>query len=109
MTAPSTLKQSHDVLKASISDLIVLRDQWGKIESMEAERTKVKAELDHQTKFLTQTQGEVKEATYFRDKYMAEAREKAAESERLTKEIADKRVVVSQLDDYLKKAREKLG
>jgi hypothetical protein len=108
-TAPSTLRQSQDLLKASISDLIVLRDQWAGIDDLNAERAKVKAALDHETKYLAQTKGEVKEALYFRDKYLAEARDKLAESERLTKEITEKSVQVTQLNDYVNKMREKLG
>ena len=109
-TVPSPLTQAHqDVLKRSIHDLKVLGDQWSGIESMEAERAKVKAALDHETKYLAQTKGEVKEAAFFRDKYMAEAREKAAESERLDAEIAEKRVIVGQLNDAMNKMRQQLG
>ena len=58
---------------------------------------------------LKGAQGEVKEAEHFRDKYLGEAREKLAESERLDKEIKEKRVVVSQLNDYVNKIRQQLG
>jgi hypothetical protein len=109
MTTQPITKQHGDVLKASISDLIVLRDQWTGIESLDAERASVRAKLDETKKFLAQTKGEVKEATHFRDKYLGEAREKLAESERLDKEIKEKSVVVSQLNDYINKMREKLG
>jgi hypothetical protein len=87
----------------------VLRDQLAGVESMDAERAKAKAALDHSKKYLEQTKGEVKEATHYRDKYLAEAREKLAESERLDKQIAEKRVIVRQLDAYVAKIRQQLG
>ena len=43
MTTASSLRQSHDVLKASLADLGVLRDQLAGIESIDAERARVKA------------------------------------------------------------------
>jgi hypothetical protein len=109
MNAPSPLQQSHDVLKASISDLKVLAGQLGGIESIDAENARAKAELDHTKRYLKQAQGEVKEALYFRDKYLAEAREKAAESERLTKELAEKSAQLAQANDYINKLRSKLA
>jgi len=103
------MTEQQDVLKASISELIVLRDQLAGIESIDAERARVKAALDHQTKFLAQTKGEVKEAETYRDKYLAEAKEKLAECERLDKEIKEKSVQVAQVNDYLNKVRQQLG
>jgi peptidoglycan hydrolase CwlO-like protein len=110
MTAPSPLTQSHhDVLKASISDLKVLHDQLTGIDDLDDERAAAQAKLDETKRYLKQAQGEVKEALYFRDKYMAEAREKAAECERLTKEIAEKSAQVAQVNDYIAKLRAKLA
>jgi hypothetical protein len=67
------------------------------------EQQKAQAQLDHTNKYLKQTQAQVKEAEYFRDKYMAEAREKAAESERLDKEIKEMRATAAQLNDWRNK------
>jgi hypothetical protein len=58
---------------------------------------------------LDQCKGEVKEATYFRDKYLGEAREKQAESERLDKELKEKSAQVAQANDYINKLRAKLA
>jgi len=101
--------EQQDVLKRSISDLIVLRDQLAGIDDLKAERAKVKAGIDYDTKFLAQTKGEVKEAEHYRDKYLAEAREKLAECERLDKEIKEKSVVAKQANDYINKLRQQLG
>jgi len=109
MTNAPSLQQSHDILRASISDLIVLRDQLGGIDDLKAERARAQAQLDATKQQLKGWQQEVKEAEHYRDKYLAEAREKLAESERLDKQIADKRVVVSQLDAYVNKIRQQLG
>ena len=109
MTNAPSLQQSHDILRASISDLIVLRDQLGGIDDLKAERARAQAQLDATKQQLKGWQQEVKEATQWRDKYLAEARDKLAECERLDKEIKEKRVVVSQLDDYVNKIRQKLG
>jgi len=103
------MSEQQDVLKRSISDLIVLRDQLAGIDDLNAERAKVQAALDYETKFLAQTKGETKEAKHYRDKYLAEAREKLAEGERLDKENKEKSVVVSQLNDYVNKIRQQLG
>jgi hypothetical protein len=109
-TAPSPLKQEHqDVLKRSINDLMAYRDQVGEIDDLKAEKQKAQAQLDATKQQLKGWQQEVKEATHYRDKYLAEAREKVAESERLDKAIAEKRVVVSQLDGYVNKIRQQLG
>jgi hypothetical protein len=107
--APSTLRQSHDVLKGSISQLIVLRDQLAGIDDIKAEQQKAQASLDETKRYLKQAQGEVKEAEHFRDQYLAEARDKQAESERLSKEIAEKRVIVGQLNDTMNTMRKQLG
>ena len=58
--APSTLRQSHDVLKGSISQLIVLRDQLAGIDDIKAEQQKAQASLDETKRYLKQAQGEVK-------------------------------------------------
>jgi len=109
MTNAPSLQQSHDILRASISDLIVLRDQRGGIDDLKAERARAQAQLDATKQQLKGWQQEVKEATQWRDKYLAEARDKLAECERLDKEIKEKRVVVSQLNDYVNKIRQQLG
>jgi molybdopterin converting factor small subunit len=49
------------------------------------------------------------EAKHNRDKYLAEAREKLAESERLDKEIKTKGEEVSALNDWINKIRQQLG
>src|SRR5215469_7531864 len=98
-----------DVLTAAISDLRTLSSQLTGIESIDAERAQAQAKLDHATKYLTQTKAEVKEAEHYRDKYLAEAREKLAESERLDKEIKEKSVVAKQANDYINKLRQQLG
>ena len=109
MTNQPITKQHEDALKHSISDLIVLRDQLSGIENIDQEQARVQAKLDQTKKYLAGAKGEVKEALHYRDKYLAEAREKLAESERLDKEIKEKRVVVSQLDEYVNKIRQQLG
>jgi hypothetical protein len=91
---PLDLSKCQEYLTSAISHLKDLASQWSKIESMDAENARAKVELDHTTKLLAQTKGEVKENEHWRDKYLGEARDKAAESERLDKEIAEKRVVV---------------
>ena len=103
------MTEQQDVLQRSISDLIVMRDQLAGIENIDQEQARVQAKLDHTKQYLKAAQGEVKEALHYRDKYLAEARDKLAESERLDKEIKEKRVVVSQLDEYVNKIRQKLG
>ena len=103
------MTEQQDVLKRSISDLIVMRDQLAGIENIDAERQKAQAKLDSVKRQLEGAKGEVKEAVHYRDKYLAEAREKLAESERLEKEIKEKRVVVGQLNDWINKIRAQLG
>ena len=97
-----------DVLQRSIADLIAHRDQLTGIDDLDQEQARVQAKLDHTKQYLKAAQGEIKEAEHFRDKYLGEAKEKLAESERLDKEIKEKRVVVSQLDDYVNKIRQQL-
>jgi chromosome segregation ATPase len=109
MTAPSTLQQSQGLIERIISDMTVYRDQVGVIDDLKAEHAKAQAQLDATKQQLKGWQQEVKEAQHYREKYLAEAREKVAESERLDKEIKEKRVVVSQLDGYVAKIRQQLG
>jgi chromosome segregation ATPase len=109
MTAPSTLKQSHDVLKASISDLAVLRDQLAGIDDIKVEQQKAQAQLDalkHNVKGMKIEFDEVKRE---HDKILAQAHEKLAECERLDAEIKKKREDVSQLSDYINKIKQRLG
>jgi predicted RNase H-like nuclease (RuvC/YqgF family) len=107
--APSTLKQAPDLIQRIISNLTDYGDQVGKIDDLKAEQQKAQAKLDQTKQQLKDWQQEVKETTYYRDKYLAEARDKAAECERLDKEIKEKRVVVSQLNEWINKIRQHLG
>jgi uncharacterized coiled-coil DUF342 family protein len=108
-TAPSTLKQAPDLIQRIISNLTDYGNQVGKIDDLKSEQQKAQAQVDQTKQQLKGWQQEVKEATQWRDKYLAEAREKLAECERLDKEIKEKRVVVSQLNDYVNKIRQQLG
>jgi hypothetical protein len=103
------LKEAQPLIQRIISNLTVYGDQVGEIDDLKAEKQKAQAQLDQTKQQLKDWQQEVKEATQWRDKYLAEAREKVAESERLDKEIKEKRVVVSQLNDYVNKIRQQLG
>jgi hypothetical protein len=78
-TAPSTLKQSHDVLQQSIADLKILRDQWAGIDDLKVEQQKVQAQLDalkHNVKGMKIEFDEVKRE---HEKILAAALEKQAE------------------------------
>jgi hypothetical protein len=108
-TAPSSLQQSHDLIQRIIANLTVYRDQVGGIDDLKAEHANAQAKLDSTKQQLKGWQQEVKEATQWRDKYLAEAREKLAESERLDKEIKDKRVVAGQLNEWISKIKQQLG
>jgi hypothetical protein len=103
------LKEAQPLIQRIISNLTDYGNQVGEIDDLKAEREKAQAQLDATKQQLKGWQQEVKEAEHYRDKYLAEAREKLAESERLDKQIADKRVVVSQLDAYVNKIRQQLG
>jgi hypothetical protein len=104
------IEKAHaDVLAGSIADLKTLSDQLGEIDDLKVEKQKAQAELDYAKKYLEQTKGEVKEAEYFRDKYLAEAREKSAESERLDADIKKKREDQANLSNWLSKIKQQLG
>jgi hypothetical protein len=103
------IEKAHaDVLAGSIADLKVLSEQLSGLDDIKAERQKAQAQLDYARKYLKQTQDQIKENEYFRDKYMAEAREKAAESERLDREIKEKRATAAQLNDWRNKMLQQL-
>jgi hypothetical protein len=109
MNAPSTLKKSHDMLKGSISDLAVLRDQLAGLDDIKTEQQKAQAQLDYTKKYLEQEQGLVKEAEFFKNKYLDEARAKQAECERLDKEFKEKSAQLAQANDHINKLRSKLA
>ena len=99
----------QDVLNRSISDLQTLSGQLAGIGTIDADAARARAQLESVKRQLEGAKAEVKEALHFRDKYLGEARDKLAESERLDKEIKEKRVLVSQLNDYVNKIRQQLG
>ena len=82
MNATETQSQIH----RAIGDLQTLKEQWAGVESIDKEREKAEAKLSGVKASLKAVQGEVKEALQYRDKYLAEAREKLAEGQRLDKE-----------------------
>jgi chromosome segregation ATPase len=108
MPAPS-LRQSHDVLKASISDLGVLRDNLAGIDDIKAEREKAQAQLDVLKQNVKGMQIELSEVKREHDKILAQAWEKQKEVERLDAEIKDKSAQLSQINDHLNKIRQRLG
>ena len=99
----------QDVLQRSISDLQTLSGQLAGIGTIDADAARARAQLESVKRQLEGAKAEVKEALHYRDKYLGEAREKLAESERLDKEIREKSVQVAQVNDYINKMREKLG
>jgi hypothetical protein len=102
-------KVHADVLAGSIADLKTLSDQLGEIDDLKVEKQKAQAELDYARKYLKQEQGAIKEAEFFKNKYLDEARAKQAECERLDKEIKEKSAQLAQINDHLSKIRQRLG
>jgi uncharacterized coiled-coil DUF342 family protein len=84
-------------------------DQLGDLDELTKETAKAKAKLDAVKRDLASWKQEIVEAKHNRDKYLAEAREKLAESERLDKEIKTKGEEVSALNDWINKIRQQLG
>jgi len=104
------IEKAHaDVLAGSIADLKVLSEQLSGLDDIKAERQKAQAQLDYARKYLKQTQDQIKENEYFRDKIRDEAQAKHAESERLDKEIKEKSAQLTQINDHLSKIRQRLG
>ena len=108
-TAPSPLRQSHDVLKGSIADLGVLRDQLSGLDDLKAERAAAQAELDRLKQNIKGMKIEYDEVKREHDKILAQAWEKQKEVERLDAEIKDKSAQLSQINDHLNKIRQRLG
>jgi len=104
------IQPSHQVnLNNIVSNLQTLREQMAGIESIDADAARARAQLESVKRQLEGAKGEVREALHYRDKYLAEAKEKLAESERLDKEIKEKSVVAKQANDYINKLRQQLG
>jgi chromosome segregation ATPase len=111
-TAPSIaiLRKPADHLNNSIlPTLKELGEQLGDIEEMNKERAKAQAQLDALKRELASWKQEVAEAKGYRDKYLAEARGKLAESERLDKEIKTKGEEITAMNDWINKIRQQLG
>jgi DNA repair exonuclease SbcCD ATPase subunit len=97
------------LLSGIITELRTLGDQAGDIEELTKETAKAQARLDALKRDLASWKQEIVEAKHSRDRYLNEAREKLAESERLDKEIKAKREEVSTLNDWINKIRIQLG
>ena len=106
--APSTLQQSHDVLKGSISQLIVLRDQLSGLDDLKAEQQKAQAELDRLKQNVKGMQIELSEVKREHDKILAQAWEKQKEVERLDAEIKERRQATAQLNEWRDKMLQQL-
>jgi chromosome segregation ATPase len=109
MTTTPSLRQSQDLIQRIISDVTVYRDQVGVIDDLKAEKQKAQASLDVLKQNVKGMQINFDEVKREYDKILAQAWEKQNESERLDKEIKEKRATVAQLEDYFSKARQRLG
>jgi chromosome segregation ATPase len=108
--APSILRNPAEYIRNNIlPTLRDLNDQLGKMDELDKEIAKRRAQLDMLKQNVAGMQINFDEVKREHDKILNAAHEKQAESERLDKEIKEKRVVVSQLDDYVNKIRQKLG
>jgi DNA repair exonuclease SbcCD ATPase subunit len=103
------INQPIELLKGIISDLKVFSGQVGDLDDMKEELARVQAQIDSAKRQLEVMKGEVKETTYYRDKYLAEAREKLAESQRLDKEIKERSAQLTVISDDLNKIRARIG
>jgi chromosome segregation ATPase len=104
--APS-IKQSHDVLKASISDLAVLRDQLAGIDDIKAEQQKAQAQLDALKHNVKGMNIELKEATDQYNEVCRKAHDELAKFEALQRDVKAKTDELNSINQQIQKLRER--
>jgi chromosome segregation ATPase len=110
MIAPRHPTQAdRDQLNRAISELRILADACGDVESMDAERARAKAQLDVTTKDVAQMKQEFDEVKRAHDKILGAAHDKQAELERIEAELKRKYAELGSVSQQMAKMRQQLG